>query len=51
MLILLETGQQGQLISLLSLNGIQMLSHIAYLSLDEDTDKQTKQNNSTCNKN
>lgn len=51
MLTLLATCQQGQLISLLSLNGIQMLPHIAYLSLDEDTDKQTKQNNSTCNKN
>lgn len=38
MLLLLVTCQRGQLISLLSLNNIQMLPHIAHLSLDEHTE-------------
>lgn len=37
MLLLLVTGERGQFIYLLSLTGIQMTPHIAYLSLEEHT--------------
>lgn len=37
MLLLLVTGQRGQFIHLLSLNGIQLTSQTAYLSLEEHT--------------
>ena len=37
MLLLLVTGQRGQFIHLLSLNGIELTSQTAYLSLEEHT--------------
>ena len=46
MLLLLVTGQRGHFISLLSLNGIQMLPNTAYLSLDEHT-KTSRPNKTT----
>ena len=44
MLLLLVTGQRGQFIHLLSLNGIQLTSQTAYLSLEEHT-KTSRPNN------
>ena len=37
MSLLLVTGQRGQFIHLLSLNGIELTSQTAYLSLEEHT--------------
>ena len=44
LLLLLVTGQRGQFIHLLSLNGIQLTSQTAYLSLEEHT-KTSRPNN------
>ena len=46
MLLLLITGQRGQFIHLLTLNGIQLTSQAAYLSLDKHT-KTSRPNNAT----
>ena len=46
MLLLLVTGQRGQFIHLLSLNGIQLTSQTTYLSLEEHT-KTSRPNKAT----